>query len=163
MMRPALQLRLGQQLSLTPQLQQALKLLAMPQAQLEATLKLALDSNVMLEALDADATLDTGDAAPDPDEAPELDDDAESAVETDWDSLESEGSWETHGGGTLPEVDAPVILDLRQHLLAQLPECRFSPADTDLALALIDALDEHGYLAEPSAALGDYFPLYIHQ
>jgi RNA polymerase sigma-54 factor len=152
-MRPALQLRLGQQLSLTPQLQQALKLLAMPQLELEATLKQALESNVMLEALDADATLDAGAAAPDADDAPEPADGAEVAVESDWDSLEAEGSWEAHGGGLLPEVDAPVILDLRQHLLAQLTECRFSPADAELALALIDALDEHGYLVEPVAAL----------
>lgn len=152
-MRPALQLRLGQQLSLTPQLQQALKLLAMPQLELEATLKQALDSNVMLEALDADATLDAGDAAPDADDAPELDADALPEVEAEWGSLESGGSWESHGSGSLPEVDAPVILDLRQHLLAQLTECRFSPDDAELALALIDALDEHGYLAEPVAAL----------
>ncbi len=147
MMRPALQLRLGQQLSLTPQLQQALKLLAMPQAQLEATLQLALDSNVMLETLDGSAEDDAREIEPDAEDEP--------TVEADWDSLESEGGWESQGGAALPDVDAPVILDLRQHLLAQLPECRFSAADTELALALIDALDEQGYLAEPSAAIAD--------
>ena len=147
-MRPALQLRLGQQLSLTPQLQQALKLLAMPQLELEATLKLALESNVMLEALDA-GSVDEGEVGGEAESAA----DADALVEPDWDSLEPEGSWESHGSGALPDVDAPVILDLRQHLLAQLPECRFSPADTDLALALIDALDDHGYLAEPCATL----------
>lgn len=149
-MRPALQLRLGQQLSLTPQLQQALKLLAMPQAQLEATLTLALESNVMLEALDADADAEPAVA----DAEFEADDEAlEPVVAADWDSLESEGGWETRGTAALPDIDAPIVLDLRQHLLAQLPECRFSAADTDLALALIDALDEQGYLAEPVAAL----------
>jgi RNA polymerase sigma-54 factor len=160
MMRPALQLRLGQQLSLTPQLQQALKLLAMPQAQLEATLKLALESNVMLEALDA------GDAAREPDAdgfeagepaaADDADSDAEgdaASVEADWGSLESEGSWDARGSGVLPEFDVPVTLDLRQHLLAQLPECRFSAADAETALALIDALDDQGYLAELSTAI----------
>ena len=147
MMRPALQLRLGQQLSLTPQLQQALKLLAMPQAQLEATLQLALDSNVMLETLDGSAEDDAREIEPDAEDEP--------TVEADWDSLESEGGWESQGGAALPDVDAPVILDLRQHLLAQLPECRFSAADTELALALVDALDEQGYLAEPSAAIAD--------
>jgi RNA polymerase sigma-54 factor len=158
MMRPALQLRLGQQLSLTPQLQQALKLLAMPQAQLEATLKLALESNVMLEALDA------GDAAPEPDAsaadhavaADEAGADAEddgATVEADWSSLEGDGSWDARGSGALPDFDAPVTLDLRQHLLEQLPECRFSAADAETALALIDALDDQGYLAEPVAAL----------
>lgn len=156
MMRPALQLRLGQQLSLTPQLQQALKLLAMPQAQLEATLTLALDSNVMLEALDGDASLEAGDATPDADDAPDPDAVAEPTVDSDWDSLETEGGWGSQGGGgPLPEIDVPVILDLRQHLQAQLPECRFSAADTALALALIDALDEQGYLAEPAAAIAD--------
>ena len=47
-MRPALSLRLGQQLTLTPQLQQALRLLAMPAAELELELRAALDRNPML-------------------------------------------------------------------------------------------------------------------
>ena len=55
-MRPALTLRLGQQLKLTPQLQQALRLLAMPAVELELELRTALDENPMLEASEGDTT-----------------------------------------------------------------------------------------------------------
>ena len=136
-MRPALQLRLGQQLTLTPQLQQALRLLALPAAELERELQAALDANVMLEAGDA----------PGDDPAP---------VESDWDSAEPCETWTGAGGSRDLSEHEPMrveVLDLRSQLLAQLPECRLSATDESIAIALIDALDEHGYLAEPVATI----------
>ena len=50
MLKPALQLKLGQQLTMTPQLQQAIKLLQMPVLELQAQVQEALETNVMLEA-----------------------------------------------------------------------------------------------------------------
>ena len=50
MLKPALQLKLGQQLTMTPQLQQAIKLLQLPVLDLQAQVQEALESNVMLEA-----------------------------------------------------------------------------------------------------------------
>jgi len=50
MLKPALQLRLGQQLTMTPQLQQAIRLLQLPVLELQAQVQQALESNVMLEA-----------------------------------------------------------------------------------------------------------------
>jgi RNA polymerase sigma-54 factor len=50
MLKPALQLKLGQQLTMTPQLQQAIKLLQLPVLELQAQVQQALESNVMLEA-----------------------------------------------------------------------------------------------------------------
>ena len=138
-MRPALQLRLGQQLTLTPQLQQALRLLALPAAELERELQAALDSNVMLEAGD--------DAEADAEQAP---------VDADWDSAEVVETWREAGVGRDTSEHEPVraeALDLRSHLLAQLPECRLSATDESIAIALIDALDDHGYLAEPVATI----------
>src|SRR5512134_2960120 len=49
MLKPALQLKLGQQLTMTPQLQQAIKLLQLPVLELQAQVQEALESNVMLE------------------------------------------------------------------------------------------------------------------
>ena len=49
MLKPALQLRLGQQLTMTPQLQQAIKLLQLPVLELQAQVQQALETNVMLE------------------------------------------------------------------------------------------------------------------
>jgi len=48
-MKPALALRLGQQLRMTPQLQQAIKLLQLSTFDLEQEIQEALDSNLMLE------------------------------------------------------------------------------------------------------------------
>ena len=49
-MKPSLQLRVSQQLVMTPQLQQALRLLQMPVLELNTQLEQALADNVMLEA-----------------------------------------------------------------------------------------------------------------
>src|SRR5580700_9436786 len=50
MLKPSLQLRLGQQLTMTPQLQQAIRLLQLPSLELQAHIRELLESNVMLEA-----------------------------------------------------------------------------------------------------------------
>src|SRR5882672_2278032 len=59
MLNPALQLRLGQQLTMTPQLQQAIRLLQLPVMELQAQIREALESNVMLEVEDEDTVLDS--------------------------------------------------------------------------------------------------------
>ena len=48
--KPSLQLRLGQQLTMTPQLQQAIRLLQLPALELQAHIRELLETNVMLEA-----------------------------------------------------------------------------------------------------------------
>ena len=52
MMKPSLQLRIGQQLTMTPQLQQAIRLLQLPALDLQAHVRETLETNVMLEAED---------------------------------------------------------------------------------------------------------------
>ncbi|HEX9139171.1 MAG TPA: hypothetical protein VF848_05240, partial [Steroidobacteraceae bacterium] len=49
MLKASLQLRLGQQLTMTPQLQQAIRLLQLPTIELQAHIRELLESNVMLE------------------------------------------------------------------------------------------------------------------
>ena len=49
MMKPSLQLKLGQQLTMTPQLQQAIRLLQLPVLDLSTQIQEALAENVMLE------------------------------------------------------------------------------------------------------------------
>ena len=72
-MKQALQLRIGQQLTMTPQMQQAIRLLQMSAVELKAEIQTALESNVMLEAVeDDDAPADADDATIDVDE-PEWD------------------------------------------------------------------------------------------
>src|ERR1700746_1052144 len=52
MLKPSLQLKLGQQLTMTPQLQQAIRLLQLPALELQAHIRELLDSNVMLEPME---------------------------------------------------------------------------------------------------------------
>ena len=52
MLKPSLQLKLGQQLTMTPQLQQAIRLLQMPALELQAHIRELLESNVMLEPVE---------------------------------------------------------------------------------------------------------------
>src|SRR6202035_6056265 len=49
MLKPSLQLRIGQQLTMTPQLQQAIRLLQLPSLDLQAHVRETLEANVMLE------------------------------------------------------------------------------------------------------------------
>jgi len=94
---PRLDLRQSQSLVMTPQLQQAIKLLALSNLELEAFIGDALDANPLLEL---------GDGAPsdpaDPNEAPDRPPDEEAPAPSTADELIREG----HG-----EADAPFDLD----------------------------------------------------
>ena len=53
-MKPSLQLRIGQSLTMTPQLQQAIRLLQLSSIELQAEVQDALESNMMLEVDDGE-------------------------------------------------------------------------------------------------------------
>ena len=53
-LKPSLSLRLGQQLRMTPQLQQAIRLLQLSSQELELEIQEALDSNFMLESTESE-------------------------------------------------------------------------------------------------------------
>ncbi|MGH8124080.1 MAG: RNA polymerase factor sigma-54, partial [Rudaea sp.] len=61
-MKPALQLRLHQTLALTPQLQQAIKLLQLSSIELEIELRNVLESNPLLELTETDSQEDAFEA-----------------------------------------------------------------------------------------------------
>ena len=60
-MKQSLQLRLGQQLTMTPQLQQAIRMLQLSTLELQQEIQQALDSNLMLE--EAEEGEDSGESA----------------------------------------------------------------------------------------------------
>lgn len=62
-MKPALALRLGQQLRMTPQLQQAIKLLQLSSLDLQQEIQEALDSNLMLEEQASDEPVSSDEAS----------------------------------------------------------------------------------------------------
>ena len=125
MMKPSLQLRIGQQLTMTPQLQQAIRLLQLPTVELQAQVLEALDSNVMLEAEeDFEATWASetlpGATTASADEDGESDPTVE--IGDDWtepNATESESPWSGSGDGEL-ELPDESGRTLQEHLTWQL-------------------------------------------
>jgi RNA polymerase sigma-54 factor len=192
MLKPSLQLRLGQQLTLTPQLRQAIRLLQMSSLELETEVRSVLESNPLLE-LDENETSAEGSAEllderdigeallrddsnlPQPEVAPaasfDASDDSSSNspdndtltdspldYEPDWDVEPSmgngtgAGSHDEDRGDSQQDAASETLLD---HLLWQLNLTPMSARDHAIALALIDAIGEDGYLSETIDAIRD--------
>ncbi|MEZ5464992.1 MAG: RNA polymerase factor sigma-54 [Lysobacteraceae bacterium] len=163
-MKPALQLRLGQQLKLTPQLRQAIRLLQLSQLELETELTVALESNPMLESADEQRETEPaerleGGNEPGEREAEAGDADVEAVAEP---SLDMDTGWEDEftprngsgGDDREPQEAAGSVTDnLHDHLLWQLNLTPMSDRDRAIGTALIDAIDDDGHLAEPLDAI----------
>jgi RNA polymerase sigma-54 factor len=160
-MKPALQFRLNQQLTLTPQLQQAIRLLQLSQLELEAELRQIAEGNPLLEfeeeATPGETERDDFDAATA--EAPSVDHDAEEGV--DWAEADTPAekpidfSFGSTGSSTAgnrgdddfePQNAAPETL--QEHLLWQLNLTPLDARQRLIAAIIIDALNADGYLSE---------------
>jgi RNA polymerase sigma-54 factor len=159
MLKPALQLRLGQQLTMTPQLQQAIKLLQLPVLELQAQVQLALESNVMLEVEDEESQELTPleqeqavDQAPDADEGTREEEVSVEMVDP-WDDTSiPAGEKRTNDDDDRPlEFADEAERDLHQHLIWQLETSPLDPRQVWIGEAIIDALNDDGYLTESLA------------
>ena len=144
-MKATLALRQSQRLSLTPELRQALGLLQLSAVELTVKVQEALESNVLLERGDEEDSVApparTGEAPGAP----------ESALEptTDWDDSESlAGSGWEDGEGQRPETPDRSGQSLQEYLLWQLELARLSARDAAIGAAIIDSLNDDGYLTE---------------
>ncbi|MHC9084995.1 RNA polymerase factor sigma-54 [Luteimonas sp. RIT-PG2_3] len=175
-MKPRLQTSLGQQLVLTPQLRQALHLLQLSTLELEAEITAAIESNPLLDWEEGD---DTPDADPVPGERetllperePLLPDrgtdtqaDTGNSGDAEWDPADDSwydrsdyvggNSGGDHGdddqdpGNRLVQTES-----LQDHLSWQLHLSHLSPRDRQIGAALIDAIDDDGYLRESFDAI----------
>lgn len=168
-MKTRLQTSLGQQLVLTPQLQQAIKLLQMSTTELELEIAQAVESNPLLDwadSSDAGAGSDEGDdTGPDSDAPPEpsqASGDDWAPAELDWNNPGSSGSFDDdEDTGSAAERVAEVET-LADHLLWQLHLSHLSVRDRSIGAALIDALEEDGYLREPLATIAETLLPAIH-
>lgn len=156
-MKPGLQLRHQQQLALTPQLQQAIRLLQLSQVELETELRELAETNPLLELADGDTDDADGDDNGNATDAAgsESAQSDEPAVELDtanWDERPFGGDLPMpaygHDDEDMPEHQDAVQEGLREHLMWQLNLTPFSDRDRAIAEALIDALDSDGYLRE---------------
>jgi len=185
-MKQTLQLKLTQHLTLTPQLQQSIRLLQLSTLELNAEVDRILQENPLLEREDGDddappqevplSALAPGpvttervtrdddgdgdadgmagvDSAPTRDDLPDVTDFSDYAGGTD-------GDW---GGGPNNGEDddfAPQQVassSLREHLLQQLALLNLPFRDRQIVAALIDALDDDGYLASSLDEIAELF------
>ncbi|WP_413975799.1 RNA polymerase factor sigma-54 [Stenotrophomonas acidaminiphila] len=157
-MKARLQTSLGQQLVMTPQLRQAIRLLQMSSTELELELAEAVESNPLLEWAD--------EAAPG---EPAGEADASAAAADAGDGRADEGmewpgegeQWSGGQGGSFDDNDGDASErvaeadTLADHLLWQLHLSHLGARDRAIGVALIDALDEDGYLREPLASIAE--------
>jgi RNA polymerase sigma-54 factor len=157
-MKQSLHLRLGQQLAMTPQLQQAIKLLQMSTLELQQEIQQALESNMMLEINEEESTVQEAEITPEKKidnsdlltsqgsqtEIPE-----ELPIDSSWDDV-YEYAMEAGANNTAETVEfetqrskSSTLLD---HLLWQLELTTFSERDHAIAMAIIDSINEDGYL-----------------
>lgn len=178
-MKQSLQLRLGQQLTMTPQLQQAIRMLQLSTLELQMEIQQALDSNLMLEVVEEGEELDEYEQDPEPqqDEAAQAsteepsaaDEPAEQEFSEPERSLESESIpdelpvdsvWEDiyesapSSASASPEEGERDFEygdtsseSLREHLLWQLRLTPLSATDITIGEAIIDAINDDGFLS----------------
>lgn len=178
-MKQSLQLRLGQQLTMTPQLQQAIRLLQLSVLELRDELVEAVESNPMLDIEEdfsptpeiderlralghephegADGherdrereSADTIEVKTDREQMPD-----ELPVDTDWDAIYENASPATRdtsrddGEFDFLAQRSPTTT-LNDHLVWQLNLAHFSDLDRSIAEAIVDSVDEDGYLRSP--------------
>lgn len=153
-MKLSVGLKIANSLSLTPQLQQAIRLLQLSSLELEQEIQLQLDSNPLLEKVEEQSNLEslsTSEVEHDQKDltnelnADHLPDDL--PVDTDWDDVY------THQPTSLGaaeyeerEDNRQGHLSLQQHLIEQVNLLHFSKIDKLIAHCIIDSLDDKGFL-----------------
>ncbi|EFN4441630.1 RNA polymerase factor sigma-54 [Escherichia coli] len=157
-MKQGLQLRLSQQLAMTPQLQQAIRLLQLSTLELQQELQQALESNPLLEQIDTheeidpretqdSETLDTADAL-EQKEMPE-----ELPLDASWDTIYTAGTPSGTSGDyiddELPVYQGETTQTLQDYLMWQVELTPFSDTDRAIATSIVDAVDDTGYLTVP--------------
>ncbi|MGD8710567.1 MAG: RNA polymerase factor sigma-54 [Ectothiorhodospiraceae bacterium] len=175
-MKQSLQLRLGQQLTMTPQLQQAIRLLQLPTLELRQEIQQALESNLMLEAAEEDdAVYDEAELHADGSERQD-DESAGESAETDAEADGGDGAedysserlsedppvdstWEDLYDGST-SYSAPATDDewdplqnqssggdsLQDYLLWQIQLSGLTDRDLGIAETIIDTVSDDGYL-----------------
>jgi RNA polymerase sigma-54 factor len=165
-MKPALQLRQSQQLLLTPQLQQAIKLLQLSTLEINQEASRLLDENPLLERIDDNAN-QTYSGSSDAAEAPTQERAEPAASEnTTQDSAPEWGEANfSHASNASPDDEddgyqevAAERPNLREHLLWQLNMSLLDERDKKIIGLLVDALDENAYLSQPLEEIVEIFP-----
>jgi len=176
-MKHSLQLKLSQHLTLTPQLQQSIRLLQLSTLELNQELEHMLQENPLLERIDGagqeSMPVNDREHASAEGEAPREERGEEPAAESEYATAADdfpEPNWGDEGGTSssgssndgdeaqeYPQVAAEATT-LRQYLLWQLSLTQMVERDKRIVALLIDALDEAGYLTQDLDELAALLP-----
>ena len=177
-MKQSLQLRIGQSLTMTPQLQQAIKLLQLSSLELQTEIQETLEANPLLEQDDnlGEMNVDSQDPpklnGADKEDITELKSSADTIsedraqqtlpedfeVDTGWDDIydpmpATTGQQATNNNNEdfrdLFENQSGAVDTLNQHLVWQLDCSHLSELDYEIGLTIIDSIDDSGYLNQP--------------
>lgn len=137
-MKPSLQLNIGQHLTLTPQLQQAIRLLQLSTIDLQQEIQMVVESNPMLEATPSE----------DKDESLAHKQEHDEFADFQWSQLYSAGNKRTSFDDNDYNFDNLhcTTTNLQDHLRWQLDLSPMSDVDRVIATALIDAINDDGFL-----------------
>ena len=152
-MKLSVGLKVANSLSLTPQLQQAIRLLQLSSLELEQEVQIQLESNPLLEKIEEMGTVESLsdlDAQEIDDVTAELNADhlpTDLPVDTEWDDIYIHQSTAL----ATPEYEERednyfTQASLKAHILEQVNLLNFSTVDKLIAYCLIDSLDERGFL-----------------
>lgn len=143
-MKVSLQLNMSQQLTLTPQLQQAIRLLQLSTLDLNQEIQQALESNPMLEvkSKDHDITINNKEAslAQEKSKTPEASFHEHYASANNKPSRQGDINYEQFIGSEI---------NLQDHLLWQLELTPMTEVDQAMAIAIIEAVNDDGFLTQP--------------
>lgn len=158
-MKQSLQLRVSQQLAMTPQLQQAIRLLQLSTLELQQEIQLALETNPLLEQEELSSEADAVDSLNDNTDSSELDTkDAlensempdELPLDADWDEIYTagtpSGTSNDYSFDELPVYQGETTQTLQDYLTWQSELTPFTDTDRAIATAIIDSIDDAGYL-----------------
>ncbi|MEQ5801711.1 RNA polymerase factor sigma-54 [Halomonas sp. H10-9-1] len=150
-MKASLQLRVGTQLTMTPQLQQAIALLQLSTLDLRQEIQQAMESNPLLELDDEFGEQATQEPTED-DWASEIPE--QLTTDSDWsDTYQDLGA---PAGGEGPDFERQAQgQSLQGHLIWQLAMSDLEPRARQIAESLIDAVDDAGYLTAPLDEIRD--------
>ena len=177
MLKQGFDLRLGQTLSMTPQLQQAIRLLQLSSLELQNEIQTALEENPLLQLADdnnVETTAETNTKATQESDTSTSDDSFELnatderdfssseipdelSIDANWDDIYDTRSGSNSSANQDSDSDLSSFLEnqedssdlgLQEHLLWQIRLSNLSTIDKQIAEAIVCSLDEAGYLCD---------------
>ena len=157
MLKQGLSVKIGQSLSMTPQLQQAIRLLQLSSIELQQEIQENIDTNPLLERVE-DALNDRNEHETETISSSSQEESSvipeELNIDTDWDEI-YDPAWKSSNTGSTDTSASDLIdivhsapITLRDHLQEQVDLSQLSVIDKEIALTIISYIDSSGFLTE---------------